>query len=412
MARRELSQWAWVVAVGSATTAHAADLVSTSTRGGPVCSILVFGAFYLMGVGFWRSLGLTLVPPAFVWSVHQDEELSRAARAVGWIWSALWSLAFLCAVVGGLLLAFGNSKVRAALEPAQEVATDVSQIPDMTVLSAKVTSTPPGASITVNGQLTGKVTPSTVTMRVGEQTVLGVELSGHFPQTRAIEPNLHDKVDQDFTLERGAQLEATTFPPGAQVQVAGEVVLEKTPGLTKAFTPGHVSVRVVLPGYLPVEEELDVEPQTAARTWKLEPCETIHLEAQPPGDVKLDGRDVGQTPVDLPMVRDSKHVVVVSKPGFATWTKVLPKARSQTLTARLVDVELKAARARVARAQKAYDDMEAKLAPLQNRHRYDESPSLLRAMQKADALMLKATTELEKAQEALTRLEERRASGE
>jgi serine/threonine-protein kinase len=122
--------------------------------------------------------------------------------------------------------------------------------------------------------------------------------SGGAPATQAPAPR---------PVPKPAALRLSSEPPGARVVVNGNVLDSVTPTTVQTFAGMGSTVRVLLPGYLPVEQRVQVPaegldlkvplqkgaPETAA----------LHVESDPPGaHVAVNGTDVGVTPLQLPRV--------------------------------------------------------------------------------------------------------------
>lgn len=120
-----------------------------------------------------------------------------------------------------------------------------------------ITSTPGGASFSIDGQQRG-VTPLTVDLTYGSHR-LKVEKAGYKPQERQFEVAA-SKVLQDFTLvaaaEKGKLTVYTNPEPGATLYVDG-VQRGKTP-LTLEMSPGVHTLRVELAGFPTREETIDL----------------------------------------------------------------------------------------------------------------------------------------------------------
>jgi hypothetical protein len=409
--------WLALALMLSSTLAFAADRLATGTRGSPCCGLLLIALFAQGGVGWLRAVGLFFLPPVVMKSIHEDEDVQAWSRVVAWVWTVLWSLSILCGVgtavlgaVAGPVLERYVASLPAEVRPGPEApAPSVGTGRDVGDLEATVLSSPSGARIVVDGVATGGRTPGAATVRVGRKTTLEVQLDGFFSQSRVVEPNLHDKVAVDFTLRPAARFTVTTEPAGATVFVDGVQVLAATPGTTEPFKAGSVTLKVQRDGFLPVEEVVAIEPTLLTRSYTLEACETVRLEGAPVGaTVTLDGKDVGVLPMALPLKRDTRHVLTVKRAGWSTWSKTLVRTRSQTFAVELVDLERRRLQARVDQAQKAYDVADAKLAEYQRKNEYWPSPEYKRRVERGEEAMLAATTALEKAQQALADLDERR----
>jgi len=116
---------------------------------------------------------------------------------------------------------------------------------------------------------------------------------------------------------REGYLRVVTEPPGAEVGVDGRGL-----GVTPFDGPievGTYRLTVTRNGFLRVEEEVTVaEGGELARTFQLEVAPaTLRLATEPAGArVTLDGKRVGETPVELQDVAPGTHQIVIEAKGF------------------------------------------------------------------------------------------------
>ena len=102
-------------------------------------------------------------------------------------------------------------------------------------------------------------------------------------------------------------LRVESDPPGARVVVNGNLLGALTPTAVQSIEGRWSTVRLLLPGYLPVEKRLKLAgdgmtlsvPLTKGRP----PTGALHVESAPSGaEVVLNGQEVGVTPLTLPKV--------------------------------------------------------------------------------------------------------------
>lgn len=272
---------------------------------------------------------------------------------------------------------------------------------------ADVTTKPAGADVTVDGQLAGKA-PMKVPLVSGRKQLIEVSLAGSMSASRELEPGHDDTVSVDFTLKPGATLNVTSDPPDASVLVNGRLVLEGTPGVTAAFPPGTVEVVVRVPGYDDFEKKLSAKKGEQKLTAKLVALVPTLVTSSPAGaSITLDGQDAGVTPTEVLLSPRGRHTLVVTKDGWSTVKKVLPKANGEVVDFKLSDLELDRLQANVDKALKAYDAANAALQSAQERAQ--SNPALADEIEKAEEKMTQATSELEEAESALAAAKTRRA---
>ena len=143
--------------------------------------------------------------------------------------------------------------------------------------TVKVTSTPPGADIFVDGAAANKKTPSEFTLAKGDHTFM-VRMQGYdeagdlihvspgeslafaptLSATRKGEANPFKKVGKFFAGDEKGTLAVTTDPAGAFVFINGKRVPGQTP-LTTSVPVGHLSMAIRKAGFAPVQKEVTVE---------------------------------------------------------------------------------------------------------------------------------------------------------
>lgn len=229
-----------------------------------------------------------------------------------------------------------------------------------------IETTPPGAQIYVNRRDLGALgrTPKRLALREGAATLI-LELPGHRP------------VEVPVTLARGAEtrtavalepiygaLVLRNVPAGAQVRAdfADGPLLGAAPGPLRVL-PGRRALFVSAPGYQPQRVEIDVAPgATAAVGLALAPLPPVTgaIVVRANVDralVRVDGKEVGFTPVVIERVSTGPRVVEVSHPGrhpHTTMVTVVQGERSH-VEARLgrADPEVVAATKNLERAGRA-----------------------------------------------------------
>ncbi len=136
-----------------------------------------------------------------------------------------------------------------------------------------------------------------------------------------------------------ADVSVRSEPPGARI-TAGDELLGTTPA-TVAVMATHTELQLQLDGYKIFRQPLQLSPGQSVELplIELQPADgLLSVSSQPSGAaVTVDGRYLGQTPVDVELAPGSSHELIVSKPGYATVTRRLRvKSReSRSLSLRL-----------------------------------------------------------------------------
>jgi len=118
--------------------------------------------------------------------------------------------------------------------------------------SIEVTSTPAGATIWLDGDNSGQITPYTFGELEANRYEISVVLDGFFPDPVSTTVDLHpaEHAVRDFVLNSDAptQLTVTSTPAGAAIFIGGTDTGEVTPATISDVTPGDVEVQLALAG--------------------------------------------------------------------------------------------------------------------------------------------------------------------
>lgn len=392
-----------------------------ATGGGGCCSlffIILFTYVYRSGGADWgRSIGTAMFPGLFGWFIWRDRELGGGARWTAVIMASLHVFSFLLGAALVLLAPRMLDKVNpmAATEEERPAPVDLTNVPEDPALGlhppATITSDPPGAKVSVNGEPRGK-TPLDTPLNAGERNEVKVELDGYFPATQSASPNARERLNFNFTLKSAARLKVTTEPPGARVLVAQKEVLAKTPGITGPVEAGSSEVLLLLPGHQPHLQTMELATGDTELQVTLQPGVKIAVTSTPErAEVFVDGRWLGVTPLDVYVSPKGKHTLEVKKESWAPAKKVFASVQKPTtFAAKLVDTERVAAQQAVVKARARYDKVNAALEKLQTKLEQMLNPTAKLERQRAqmEQEMEKAAGALDQAEAALRAIEESR----
>jgi len=193
-----------------------------------------------------------------------------------------------------------------------------------------VTSDPPGAEIYANRRDLGSLgaTPKLLALPPGKLTII-LELPGFRPVSAPVELERGAKKELTPALERifGA-LAFRNLPEAAVVrtQTSDGPVLQRGSGTARVL-PGRHVLFVSAPGYGAARIEVDVAPDTTTSvdvplSALPAPVGAVVVRANVDGAlVRIDGREMGFTPVVIEDVLSGERAIEVSREGRETFRK-------------------------------------------------------------------------------------------
>jgi eukaryotic-like serine/threonine-protein kinase len=235
----------------------------------------------------------------------------------------------------------GSTPAGAAPAPARPA-------PAITAGRLLVRSTPANADVFVNGERRG-VTPRNVgDLPFGTYTVR-VTRPGYVAQQRDVTltaraPSVREVFTLTRTGERPAAVPAPTGAAPATPKFTGTKGAAPKTAAPKATTPKTAAFKPVPKATAPKAgvatppAAATSEPGAAPRTSTTVVATSMSLESRPAGArVRVDGRNVGVTPLTISPVEPGDHTVELQLPGFRVWTTTVtvPANRRQHITASL-----------------------------------------------------------------------------
>ena len=219
---------------------------------------------------------------------------------------------------------------------SQRVAMVLQPLPGLVTLE----STPPGARVTVDGEVLGATPLVDIALAAGEHQ-LRVEAERYLPVGQTLQVTGRNTA-QSLALSLDpawAEVTVDSDPQGATILVDGEPRGD-TPGVVEILQGEHQLI-LQHPGYADWQQTLEVEAGTAMDVGRpaLQPAAGILALSSVPGgaNVILDGEFQGQTPLELELAPDRDHRLAVFKPGYRRHTETvrLPAAGRDTRTINL-----------------------------------------------------------------------------
>ena len=148
--------------------------------------------------------------------------------------------------------------------PARDVAPPVPVRKEAAPGFLRVTSTPAGAAVRLDGVAVAEATPTVVESPAGQRRTIELSLPDHEPATVQVTAEAGRTRPVRATLERRkGRLVVRSTPPGAEVQVAGRTV-GTTPVQVGDLPRAATRVRVSLAGHAPFETTAPLDTQAEA----------------------------------------------------------------------------------------------------------------------------------------------------
>jgi serine/threonine protein kinase len=208
------------------------------------------------------------------------------------------------------------------LSEAREYPLQVALQAVPSLAQLKLSSTPPGAEVFIDGTSKGK-TPTDLELPLGDHTVRMSlpDYEGWEKQLNLPEAKEYPVAAELKPVPKLASLKVRSTPPGADVLVDG-TSKGKTP-LDMMLPPGEHTVQMSLAEHQKWENRIQL-PETGELNVDLKPLvaeRALQLTSTPAGaQVFVDGKPQGQTPVTLKM-KSGAYMVKVHLPEYQDWTK-------------------------------------------------------------------------------------------
>ncbi|MBA7598847.1 hypothetical protein ES703_05872 [subsurface metagenome] len=199
-----------------------------------------------------------------------------------------------------------------------------------------VNSTPAGASVLLDGRLTGQKTNCLLAdVAVGSHTV-NITLEGYIQATQTVEIEGGDTATVNATLQVvPGFLQVNSTPTGAAIWLDDENTGEITNHLFTGVRPGSHKVKLVLEGFFEWERTVEVKSKdTTIVEANLAEAGALQVNSTPEeAQIWLDGENTGQVTDHLfdPLATGSYRVKLV-KEGYFDWEDTVEVVAGQTTT--------------------------------------------------------------------------------
>ncbi len=182
-----------------------------------------------------------------------------------------------------------------------------------------VKSLPTAASVFIDGKSTGKTTPTTIRdLETGTHLVKVVK--GELVGSKIIRVNANDIAEENISLGKAkGGIKVYSAPVEADIYI-GEKFYGRTPKVISDLSTGDHSVKLKKEGYIEINRNITVSGGDYA-TIKgdlVKPASLKITSAPNNANVKLRGKNIGETPISLINQYPEKVYVEVSFPGYQT----------------------------------------------------------------------------------------------
>lgn len=206
-----------------------------------------------------------------------------------------------------------------------------------------ITSTPPGATVVLDGTAKG-ITPLTVAGLKPRNYALIVSLKGYAPVSRTVDLSDATQGLQDFSLTQAfGKLSIISDPTGAQVFLDGESH-GVTPLQIESFPVGDYALTLKLDGNKDIVDVLSVKDGIAlAKQYKFDlALGGLDVSTDPAGAfITIDGQVMSQVaPFTFSTLKEGIHKVYLELPGYLPWSGEVSVSKGETSNLSIVLTKL------------------------------------------------------------------------
>jgi predicted secreted protein len=199
--------------------------------------------------------------------------------------------------------------------------------------SLVVTSTPPGATVALDGAAKG-VTPLTVAGLKPRNYALVVSLKGYAAISRTVDLSDTAQSTQDFSLIQAfGKLSIMSDPTGAQVVMDGKPY-GVTPLKIDSFPVGDYALTLKLDGGTDITDMLSVkEGIVLTKQYKFDlALGGLAISTDPAGaSITIDGQATSQiAPFTFSTLKEGSHEIYLELPGYLPWSGPVSVSKGQT----------------------------------------------------------------------------------
>ncbi|MCE5192913.1 MAG: PEGA domain-containing protein [Candidatus Cryosericum sp.] len=196
-----------------------------------------------------------------------------------------------------------------------------------------VTSTPSGATVTIDGIARG-TTPLTITGLKPRNYKVIVSLKGYADITRSVDLSDQAQTTQHFSLLKSyGELNITSDPAGAQVLLDGKAY-GTTPLKLDSFPVGTYALTLKLDGSPDITDTISVAAGTVlSKQYKFTTLAGgLSISTDPAGaSITIDGQPTNQiSPFTFTGLKEGVHEVLLELPGYLPWSGEATVSHDQT----------------------------------------------------------------------------------
>ena len=199
--------------------------------------------------------------------------------------------------------------------------------------SLVVTSTPPGATVELDGTTKG-VTPLTLQGLKPRNYALVISLKSYAAVSRTVDLSNATQSKQDFALIKAfGKLNIMSDPSGAQVVLDGKVY-GVTPLKINSFPVGNHTVALKVDGSPDITDVISVKAGIVlTKQYKFDlALGELAISSDPAGaSITIDGQATSQiTPFTFNSLKEGSHVVSLELSGYLQWSDNVSVSNGQT----------------------------------------------------------------------------------
>lgn len=202
--------------------------------------------------------------------------------------------------------------------------------------SLTVDSSPEGASVFIDGALSGTTPFTSKSVAAGDHALvlklqgyddlavtITVQAGGHVTTSYSLVPAVTETNVVTATPSQTGVLLIESDPAGASVYLDGDLV-GTTPYTAKSVTVGDHAVRLSKTGYADIGSTVTITPGGTTEGQYTLSCNVLTVDSNPSGaSVFIDGELSGTTPSSIRAIPSGTYTVTLKKEGYADYSRTV-----------------------------------------------------------------------------------------